>query len=87
MTSISLKDYARMVLFSYTTKHLLKKDKIRFYYALKGRDGRSGMVKFTNTKCFGRACLLVKDKYENEIGDFLNYWSCKFIAKGVFVRK
>ena len=50
MTSSKAKDvlkksYREMVLFTYSTIHLLKKDKIRFYYALKGRDGKSGIVK------------------------------------------
>ena len=33
------------VLFTYSTEHLQKKDKVRFYYALKGRDGKTGVVK------------------------------------------
>ena len=87
MTSISLKDYARMVLFSYTTKHLLKKDKIRFYYALKGRDGKSGIIKLYKASHLSRAVLLVRDKASSDVEDFLKYWKCKYIGRDVFVRK
>ena len=32
-----------MIIYTYSTKHLPKKDKVRFYYALKGRDGKTGI--------------------------------------------
>ena len=37
--------YLDRVLFTYSLSHLTYSDKIRFYYALKGRDGKSGIVK------------------------------------------
>ena len=81
-----LEGYRKMFLFSYSTEHLLNKDKVRFYYALKGRDGKSGIVKFTSANYLGRACLLVKEKYGKEVEDFLGYWNCKFNEKGVLVK-
>ena len=59
--------YNEMVLFTYSTKHLLKKDKIRFYYALKGRDGKSGIVKSCDIDHLGRTVLLVPIKFAQEV--------------------
>jgi len=79
--------YNSMILFSYSTLHLLKKDKIRFYYALKGRDGKSGIVKYCKIDHLGRTVLLVPSKYSKEVNEFLELWKCKFETKEVLVKK
>ncbi|MBR9691258.1 hypothetical protein GOV06_00570 [Candidatus Woesearchaeota archaeon] len=76
-----------MFLFSYSTEHLLKKDKVRFYYALKGRDGKSGIVKSCEIDHIGRAVLLVPSKFASEVDDFLKLWKCMFKKKEVLVKK
>ena len=81
------KKYNSMVLFSYSTEHLLKKDKVRFYYALKGRDGKSGIVKSCKIDHLGRTVLLVPVKFASEVDDFLKLWKCKFDKKEVLVNK
>jgi len=78
--------YSPKVIFSYSTKHLPKKDKIRFYYALKGRDGKSGVVKSCRVEHLGRTVLLVPAKFSKEIEEFLNLWKCKFEQKDVLVK-
>jgi hypothetical protein len=84
---IDSKKYNSMVLFSYSTEHLLKKDKIRFYYALKGRDGKSGIVKSCKIDHLGRTVLLVPIKFAQEVKEFLELWKCKFEMKEVLVKK
>jgi len=79
--------YKEMILFTYSTEHLLKKDKIRFYYALKGRDGKSGIVKSCNIDHLGRTVLLVPIKFAQEVKEFLELWKCKFSSKEVLVKK
>lgn len=79
--------YSEMVLFTYSTEHLLKKDKIRFYYALKGRDGQSGIVKQYNVDHLGRAVLLVPKEFAKDVDDFLNYWKCEYQTKEVLIKK
>ena len=74
-TKEELKEY---VIFMYSTVHLLKKDKIRFYYALKGRDGKTGIVKRKTIQQLGRTVLMAEAKNKSEIEAFLNYWKCKF---------
>ena len=74
------------VLFSYSTIHLLKKDKIRFYYALKGRDGKSGVVARTNTLHLGKTVLLTPIKHDDELKEFLLYWKCDFTRRKIMVQ-
>ena len=84
---IEMQKYIEAVLFSYSTEHLAKKDKVRFFYALNGRDSKSGILKETNARHIGRAVLLVNKDKENEMTDFLNYWKCGFMARNVLVKK
>ncbi len=79
--------YKEMIIFTYSTEHLLKKDKIRFYYALKGRDGKSGIVKSCNIDHLGRTVLLVPIKFAQEVNEFLELWECKFEKKEVLIKK
>lgn len=79
--------YASSVIFTYSIEHLLKKDKIRFYYALKGRDGCSGIVKQCRIEQLGRAVLLVPSKFESHVAEFLAFWKCKSASRRVLVEK
>ena len=77
--------YKEMVIFTYSTEHLLKKDKIRFYYALKGRDGKSGIVNETHAEHIGSAVILVDQEFENEWQDFFRLWNIPYEMKKVKV--
>lgn len=79
------KDSSTYSLFVYSTAHLSKKDKIRFYYALKGRDGKSGFVAKTRSKHIGRAVLLVPIEFDKDCHDFLSYWKCNFKRRRVIL--
>jgi len=72
--------------FQYSTEHLVKKDKVRFYYALKGRDGRSGIVKNLSIEHLGNAVLLVSEQNAPDVDDFLNFWKCKFNKRDFLVK-
>jgi len=74
-------------IFQYSTRHLPKKDKVRFYYALKGRDGKSGIVVSLKIEQLGRTVLLVSEKAEKEVEEFLNFWKCNFKKRKVLVEK
>jgi hypothetical protein len=79
--------YNSGTIFTYSIDHLLKKDKIRFYYALKGRDGRSGIVQRCRIEQLGRAVLLVPSKFEPHVAEFLAFWKCRFSSRRVLVEK
>ena len=77
----------RKVIFTYTTQHLSQTDKVRFYYALKGRDGKSGIIKRLNIEQLGKTVLFVDAKNVEEVHEFLNFWKCDFQQKEVFVHE
>lgn len=78
--------YAEKVLFTYSTEHLPKKDKVRFYYALKGRDGDSGIVVDYEIDHLGRTVLLVPQKFANDVEDFLKQWKCEYKKREVLTK-
>ena len=73
------------VIFTYSTEHLLKKDKVRFYYALKGRDGKTGIVKRCKIEQLGRTVLLVPVQFASDVDGFLRYWKCEYQQRRVLV--
>ncbi|MBI4145114.1 hypothetical protein HY493_02805 [Candidatus Woesearchaeota archaeon] len=73
------------VIFTYAIEHLSKTDKVRFYYALKGRDGKTGIVKQWSIEQLGRAVLLVPESHENDVRDFLAFWKCAFNSRRVWL--
>jgi len=79
------RDYAPWTIFTYSTEHLLKKDKVRFYYALKGRDGRTGIVNRYDVEQLGRAVLLIPNKHAKDVEGFLNYWKCNYKSKDILI--
>ena len=84
---IDKKQYSAKVLFSYSTSHLKQKDKIRFYYALKGRDGKSGIVKQYRIEQLGRLVFIADKKSAKDAEDFLKLWSCRYSMKEVLVKR
>lgn len=77
----------RMALVNYSINHLQNKDKIRFYYALKGRDGRSGMVKLMKAIYLNRSVIMVRAKFSKEIKEFLGFWRCNYKILYIYVKK
>jgi len=55
-------DYIEKALYTYSLKHLKIKDKVRFYYALKGRDGKTGIIKLYSIEQLAKGVLLVSNK-------------------------
>tara|TARA_Y100000310_G_scaffold138289_2_gene137256 strand:- start:54334 stop:54591 length:258 start_codon:yes stop_codon:yes gene_type:complete len=70
-------------LFTYTLTHLANKDKVRFYYALKGRDGKGGVIEQYKIEQLAKGVLLVTRKQEEEVEEFLKYWKCKYTKRKV----
>ncbi len=77
----------KKAIFTYSTEHLLQKDKVRFYYALKGRDGVSGIIARLKIEQLGKTVLLVDTEHENEVTEFLQYWKCEFQKKKVYLEQ
>ncbi|MBN2457936.1 hypothetical protein JXB31_02275 [Candidatus Woesearchaeota archaeon] len=75
----------RMLIYTYSTKHLLKKDKVRFYYALKGRDGKSGVVKSMKIVHLGRTVLMIHERYDEDIQQFMKVWNLPYTRRKAVV--
>lgn len=73
-----IKEGEKMVLYTYSTRYLQKKDKVRFYYALKGRDGKSGIVKNAKIRHLGKTVLLVPYKYDEDVQQFFKVWNLNY---------
>lgn len=64
-------------LFLYSTKELSPTDKVRFYYAFKGRDGESGILKRTASEFLAKGVILVPIEQASAMQDFLKDWHCE----------
>jgi hypothetical protein len=76
----------KRVLVSYSTEHLLKKDKVRFFYALNGRDVLEGILKRTKTERLGRSVLMLRPEHLKEYREFLGYWKCQWREMSIFMK-
>ncbi|MBI1972616.1 hypothetical protein HYS50_01270 [Candidatus Woesearchaeota archaeon] len=77
--------YLDRFLFTYSLAHLTQSEKIRFYYALKGRDGKSGIVKEYHIHHLGRTVLLVPGSFGDDVEHFLRHWKCPHTKKRVLL--
>ncbi|MBS3175197.1 hypothetical protein J4440_04915 [Candidatus Woesearchaeota archaeon] len=75
----------RQIIISYSLEHLPKTDKVRFFYALKGRNGKNGLILKNNIEQLGRAVLLVPSQNSKETIKFLESWGCNFHKKEVLL--
>jgi hypothetical protein len=73
-------------LISYTLRHLAQKDKVRFFYALKGRGAKEGIIARLRIEQLGKTVLLVDAAKASELRDFLHYWRCDIRQKEVWTR-
>lgn len=72
------------VIFTYSIETLSQTDKVRFYYALKGRDGKHGIVKEWDVIQLGRAVLLIPESHEKDVREFLAFWKATFESRRVW---
>lgn len=69
---------APMTIFAYNTRHLKYSDKVRFFYALKGRGNKEGIIKHCHITQLGKTVLVLKPEYEKQMTKFLQEWGCDY---------
>lgn len=84
---VELENFKVFIIYTYSTEHLLKKDKVRFYYALKGRDGKSGIIKRFRIDHLGRTVLMVPKEFEQDVDQYFELWKCPIEKKEVYMKK
>jgi len=67
-------------LFRFTLEGLPRKDRVRFQYALKGRDMKSGLLKELNGEQWGAWVVAVPIQHTYRFRDFLELWGVKYEA-------
>ncbi|KUH34839.1 nucleotidyltransferase [Thermococcus celericrescens] len=67
-------------IFRFTLEGLPRKDRVRFQYALKGRDMRSGLLKELNGEQWGAWVVAVPIQYTYRFREFLGLWGVKYEA-------
>lgn len=67
-------------IFRFTLEGLPRKDRVRFQYALKGRDMRSGLLKELNAEQWGAWVVAVPIRHTYRFREFLELWEVKYEA-------
>ena len=70
-------------IYVYSTSHLTPTERVKFFYALKGRDGKPGILDTTQSVFLATAVLSVLPGQYGEIEQFLKTWGCKFYVKKI----
>ena len=65
-------------LFIYSSSHLSGSNKVRFFYALKGRDDKLGLIKETNSRFLAKSVILAPASKTELWRSFFKFWGCKF---------
>ena len=69
----------KRILFLYSSSHLTGSNKVKFFYALKGRDKKlTGLVNNSTVFSLSKKILIADPKEKENIESFLNYWGCSF---------
>lgn len=63
------------VLITYESKVLSTTDRVKFLYALKGRDGTSGVLSHYDAKNIGKNVVLAKATHKDELKAFFLTWN------------
>ena len=71
---------------TYSISHLSQTDKVRFYYALKGRNGTGGLISQIGLYQLAKTVILVDSNQEKQLIDFLIQWDCRYSTMPVMVR-
>lgn len=67
-------------LFQFTLENLSRKDRVRFQYALKGRDMKNGLLKELNAQQLGSWVVTVPIQHTWRFKEFLDRWNVKYEA-------
>jgi len=67
-------------IFRFTLDGLQRKDRVRFQYALKGRDMRSGLLRELNGEQWGAWVIAVPVQHTYRFREFLELWGIKYEA-------
>ena len=82
-----VKDGEKMMIYHYSSKHLTKTEKVKYYYALKGRDGKTGIVKALNLCHIGKGVILAPFRHGDDVEQLFKVWNISFLKRNAIVGK
>jgi hypothetical protein len=77
--------YVPKVIFSYAISHLSQTKKVSFFYALKGRYGKDGVIKKYGVSQLAKSVLVVPAEHSESIENFLRQWGCAYTKQHALV--
>ena len=80
MVQLVKQDRARHI-YVYNSSHLTPTERVKFFYALKGRNGKPGILDSTQSIFLAKSVISVTKDNAKEIEAFLKIWKCKFSTK------
>ena len=75
---LSSQDIENKVVLKYNSSHLSGSNKVRFFYALKGRGLSQGIIARTESIQLAKSILIVPLEKMQDITEFFRFWKCKF---------
>lgn len=78
---------SNMLLITYTSSALSPTDKVRFYYALKGRNRDSGITKIYSIIHLAKQVFMVSEEYEDDMRKFFSTWKMPFTIRHIVLKR
>jgi|SRR3989344_2179824 len=77
--------FSSKIIFRYELKGFNKSNRMRFYYAMYGRDYKSGIIKDLNANKFSDSIIIVSSDKEYKIKEFLDLWKIEYISFPILI--
>lgn len=74
-----------VVLFTYSTKHLDRTEKVKLHYHLKGRNGNQGVLEKIDGRHIGSTVLLIPKGHESTIVELFKKLKIQFEQQSIFL--
>ncbi len=74
------------ILYNYSLTNLQYKDKVRFFYALKGRK-QEGILKMTKSLQLAKGVFLTPVEFDREIEDFFKQWGIVYHRRRILIEQ
>jgi len=75
------------ILLWYSLERLNKSQKVQFSYALKGRDGKSGLLKKYNGNYLGKGSIMIPVEADDEFREFFINWKTPFNRRRILIEQ
>jgi len=74
LESDNIQGLQKRILITYNLSNLSQTQKVKFFYALKGRNTSPGIIKRTSAVQLAKTVLLIKTEHETEFKEFFKIW-------------